>query len=156
MKQRKIKELVCVLVLLIFVIVLMTQDKESRAEPQAVFEAVQASIDTEALAVCKEERIRKEFGIDPRTFDYVSYLASDSIMEVREILLVRLSPDSDKDALLEKLRSRVDDKTALFRGYAPEQCGYLESYALLSRGGYVLFVVSDTPDDAVRAFKQAL
>ena len=156
MKKRRIKELACVVILLIFVVVLMTQDKESTAEPQTVFEAVQSSVDTEALTACADERIRKEFNIDPRTFDYVGYLASDSIMEVREILLIRLSPDSDKDALLEKLKARVDDKAALFSGYAPEQSGYLESYALLTRGGYVLFVVSDTPDDAVRAFKKAL
>ena len=156
MKQRRIKEGVCILVLLIFIVLLMTQDKQSNAAPQQVFEAVQSAIDTEGLAVCKDERIKKEFGIDPRMYDTVSYLASDSIMEVREILLVHLSPDSDENNLLEKIRSRVTDKAELFSGYAPEQSGYLEHYALLSRGGYVLFVVSDTPDAAVRAFKKAL
>jgi len=156
MKQRRIKEGVCVLVLLIFVILLMTQDKESAAEPQAVFEAVQASVNTKGLAVCKDERIKKEFGIDPRTFDFVGYLASDSIMEVREILVVHLAPDSDEQALLDKITARVTDKGELFSGYAPEQSGYLEKYELLSRGGFVLFVVSDTPDAAVRAFKKAL
>ena len=156
MKQRRIKEGLCVLVLLVFVLLLMTQDKESAADPQAVFEAVQSAVDTEGLAVCKDDRIKKEFGIDPRTFDYVGYLASDSIMEVREILLVHLSEESDEQTLLEKIRTRVDDKTELFSGYAPEQSGYLEKHELLSRGGFVLFVVSDTPDAAVRAFKKAL
>ena len=156
MKQRRIKEGLCVLVLLVFVILLMTQDKQSAADPQAVFEAVQSAMQVDGLAVCKDERIKKEFGVEPRTFDYVGYLASDSIMEVREILLVHLAPDSDEQDLLDKITARVTDKAELFSGYAPEQSGYLEKYELLSRGGFVLFVVSDTPDDAVRAFKKAI
>ncbi len=156
MKQRRIKEGVCILVLLIFVILLMTQEKQSTAEPQAVFEAVQSAMDVDGLAVCKDERIKKEFGIDPRAFDFVGYFASDSIMEVREILLVHLSEESGEQELLDKITSRVTDKAELFSGYAPEQSGYLEKYELLSRGGYVLFTVSDTPDDVVRAFKKAI
>ena len=117
---------------------------------------MQSAMHAEGLAVCKDERIKKEFGIDPRTFDYVGYLASDSIMEVREVLLVHLAPDSDEQALLDKITARVTDKAELFSGYAPEQSGYLEKYELLSRGGYVLFAVSDVPDDVVRAFKKAI
>ena len=128
MKQRRIKEGLCVLVLLVFVILLMTQDKQSAADPQAVFEAVQSAMQVDGLAVCKDERIKKEFGVDPRTFDYVGYLASDSIMEVREILLVHLAPDSDEQDLLDKITARVTDKAELFSGYAPEQSGYLEKY----------------------------
>ena len=109
MKQRRIKEGVCFLVLLIFVILLMTQDKQSTAEPQAVFEAVQSAMDVDGLEVCKDERIKKEFGIDPRAFDFVGYFASDSIMEVREILLVHLSEESGERAIVfRSIQSRVE------------------------------------------------
>ena len=156
MKQRRIKEGVCVLVLLVFILLLATQNKQSTAEPQAVFDAVQHAIDVSALTERTEERFKKEFGFDAQDFAFVGYLSSDSIMEVRELLLVQLTPGADAQPLLDKIKARVDDKAELFRGYAPEQSGQLDSYVLLQRGGYILFVVSDTPDDAIRAFKKAI
>ena len=156
MKQRRIKEGVCVLVLAVFILLLATQNKQSAAEPQAVFDAVSGAIDVSALAECSEARFKKEFGFDAQDFDFVRFLASDDVMEVRELLLVRLSQGDDGQALADKIKARVEDKSELFSGYAPEQSGQLEAYVLLQRGGYVLYAVSDTPDEAVRAFKKAL
>ena len=156
MNKLRIKEAVCVVILLIFIVVLSTQNKQSSSDPQAVFDAVSGAIDVSALEECAENRCKKEFGLDAQEFEDVRYLASDDVMEVRELLLVKLPQGADGQALTDKIKARVEDKSELFAGYAPEQSGYLESYVLLQRSGYVLYVVSDTPDEAVRAFKKAL
>lgn len=156
MSKLRIKELVCVAVLLVFILLLSTGNKQSSADPQAVFDAVSGAIDVSALEDCTATRFKKEFAFDPEMFDDVRYLASSDIMEVRELLLVKVPHDADAQGLIDKIKSRVEDKGELFAGYAPEQSGYLEAYVLLQRSGYVLYVVSDTPDDAVRAFKKAL
>lgn len=156
MNKLRIKELICVAVLLVFILILSTQNKQSAADPQTVFDAVTGAIDVSALEDCAENRFKKEFGLDAQEFEDVRYLASDDVMEVRELLLVKLAPGADAQPLIDKIKARVDDKSELFAGYAPEQSGYLESYVLLQRSGYVLYVVSDTPDEAVRAFKKAL
>ncbi len=156
MNKLRIKEAACVVVLLVFILVLSTQNKQSSADLQSVFDAVSGAVDVSALEDCTESRFKKEFGLDAQEFDDVRYLASDDVMEVRELLLVKLPQDNDGQALLDRIKARVNDKAELFAGYAPEQSGYLESYVLLQRSGYVLYVVSDTPDEAVRAFKKAL
>ena len=156
MNKLRIKEAACVVVLLVFILVLSTQNKQSSADLQSVFDAVSGAVDVSALEDCAESRFKKEFGMDAQEFDDVRYLASDDVMEVRELLLVKLPQDNDGQALLDRIKARVNDKAELFAGYAPEQSGYLESYVLLQRSGYVLYVVSDTPDEAVRAFKKAL
>ncbi|MBQ4365414.1 MAG: DUF4358 domain-containing protein [Clostridia bacterium] len=156
MNKLRIKEAACVVVLLVFILVLSTQNKQSSADLQSVFDAVSGAVDVSALEDCAESRFKKEFGLDAQEFDDVRYLASDDVMEVRELLLVKLPQDNDGQALLDRIKARVNDKAELFAGYAPEQSGYLESYVLLQRSGYVLYVVSDTPDEAVRAFKKAL
>lgn len=156
MNKLRIKEAACVVVLLVFILVLSTQNKQSSADLQSVFDAVSGAVDVSALEDCAESRFKKEFGLDAQEFDDVRYLASDDVMEVRELLLVKLPQDNDGQVLLDRIKARVNDKAELFAGYAPEQSGYLESYVLLQRSGYVLYVVSDTPDEAVRAFKKAL
>ncbi|MBQ4206686.1 MAG: DUF4358 domain-containing protein [Clostridia bacterium] len=156
MNKLRIKEAACVVVLLVFILVLSTQNKQSSADLQSVFDAVSGAVDVSALEDCAESRFKKEFGLDAQEFDDVRYLASDDVMEVRELLLVKLPQDNDGQALLDRIKARVNDKAELFAGYAPEQSGYLESYVLLQRSGYVLYVVSDTPDEAVHAFKKAL
>lgn len=156
MNKLRIKEAACVVVLLAFILVLSTQNKQSSADLQSVFDAVSGAVDVSALEDCTESRFKKEFGLDAQEFDDVRYLASDDVMEVRELLLVKLPQDNDGQVLLDRIKARVNDKAELFAGYAPEQSGYLESYVLLQRSGYVLYVVSDTPDEAVRAFKKAL
>jgi hypothetical protein len=156
MNKLRIKEAACVVVLLVFILVLSTQNKQSSADLQSVFDAVSGAVDVSALEDCAESRFKKEFGLDAQEFDDVRYLASDDVMEVRELLLVKLPQDNDGQALLDRIKASVNDKAELFAGYAPEQSGYLESYVLLQRSGYVLYVVSDTPDEAVRAFKKAL
>ena len=156
MNKLRIKEAACVVVLLVFILVLSTQNKQSSADLQSVFDAVSGAVDVSALEDCTESRFKKEFGLDAQEFDDVRYLASDDVMEVRELLLVKLPQDNDGQVLLDRIKARVNDKAELFAGYAPEQSGYLESYVLLQRSGYVLYVVSDTPDEAVRAFKKAL
>lgn len=156
MKKLRIKEGVCVLVLAVFILLLATQNKQSAADPQAVFDAVSGAVDVSALEDSAAKRFKKEFGFDTQEFDAVYYLASDDVMEVRELLLVKLPQDADAQQLMNKIKARVDDKSELFAGYAPEQSGYLESYVLLLRGGYILYAVSEAPDNAVRAFKKAI
>ena len=156
MKKIRIKEIVCVAALLVFILLLVTQNKQSTAQPQDILDSVCTAIDVSALEAQREDQFKKAFGFDAQDFEYVSFLASKDVMEVRELLLVKLPQGTDAQPLVGKIKARVEDKAELFSGYAPEQSGYLETYALLTRGGYVLYVVSDTPEDAIRAFKKAL
>ncbi len=156
MSKLRIKEIVCVAALLLFIVLLTTQNKQSAADPQQVFDDVCAAIDVSALEERREDQFKKAFGFDASDFEFVGYLASSDVMEVREVLLVKLPAGTDEEPLLNKIRTRVEDKAELFAGYAPEQSGYLETFALRARSGYVLYVVSEAPDAAVRAFKKAL
>ena len=77
-------------------------------------------------------------------------------MEVRELLLVEAKSKDDVDAIVEKIKSRIEEKKALFKNYAPEQSALLENYALQKKGKFIMFTVSDSPEKFVEAFKKAL
>lgn len=157
MKTLRIKEILCVAVLLLFVLAMIGQKgRVSDASAAEVGKAVSAAAGLEQLEVRGGKAFQKEFGLDPQQFDGGYYAASDDVMEVRELLVVRLKDSGDASSLLDALRQRVERKIVLFEGYAAEQTALLKSYKLIQRGNFVLFAVCDTPSDAVRAFRAAL
>lgn len=156
MNSYRIKEIICVVVLLVFIIVLVGQNRQSNADAKDVFKSVVAAVDTDGLKVCKAEKFKEQFGFEKSDFEGVYYMASDSIMDVREILVVRCGDNAPADALLDKVQSRADDKYGLFKQYDPTASALLEKYVAEKKGGFVFFAVCDDVAAAKRAFHKAL
>ncbi len=157
MKFLRVKELLCVAVLVLFVFAAIAQKgRVSDAAPADVGAAVSAACGLEQLEVRGDKAFKKEFGLDPQQFSGGYYAASDDVMEVRELLIVRLKSSDDGAALTETLRRRVEQKIVLFEGYAAEQAALLKNYRLKQSGNFVLFAVCDSPSEAVKAFSRAL
>lgn len=157
MKYLRIKELLCVLVLVAFIFAVLAQKEQvSDAKAVDVGTAVTAACGLETLTPRGDKAFKKEFGLDPAQFDGGYYISSDDVMEVREVLVIRLKPGEDGAPLLEALRRRAQQKTDLFEGYAAEQTALLKNYKLVRRGNFVLFAVCDVPSAAEKAFRSAL
>lgn len=159
MKSERIRELLCVAVLIAFVFFLTDSSSISEKSGDEVFNAVNAEIKISEQAdirQCDHQRIKKEFGLAHNDFEYIAYYASDSVMEVRELLIIKLKDKSQLDAVTEAIEKRVEEKSELFRGYAPEQSAMLGQYVLEYKKGFVLYAVSDTPDKLISVFKKAV
>lgn len=156
MKAVRYKEIFCVVVLVVFIAALCFGGKTSKATAEEVFKAVSSAVETGETELCKNEKFKKEFGFGVGEFDGVFYMASDSIMEVREILVVKLKDTSPAKELVESIEARVENKHTLFKGYAPEQSALLDKYILVQNGNFILFAVSDSPAQIEKAFKKAL
>ncbi|MCI6771594.1 MAG: DUF4358 domain-containing protein [Oscillospiraceae bacterium] len=159
MNADRIKELLCVVVLVVFIVFLSGNSSISKASGNDVFKAVNAEIKiskTADIKKCNNQRIKKEFGFTHNDFEYITYYASDSVMEVRELLIIKLQDKSQLDSVNEAIEKRVKDKAELFKGYAPEQSAMLEKYVLEYKKGFVIYAVSDTPDKLISAFNNAI
>lgn len=159
MKAERIKELLCVAVLVVFVIFLTGNSSISQKNGSEVFKAVNSEVKISKQAdikKCDNQRIKKEFGFTHNDFEYITFYASDSVMEVREFLLIKLNDKSQLDSVKEAIEKRVKEKSELFKGYAPEQSAMLEKYVLEYKNGFVIYAVSDTPDKLISAFKKAI
>lgn len=159
MKAERIKEIICVVVLVVFIIVLSGNSSVSKSTGEEVFKSINATVridEQKDIKKCDNQRIKKEFGFTHNDFDYVTYYASDSVMEVREILVIKLRDKSQLDSVESAVKKRVEDKAKLFKGYAPEQSAMLDKYIFEYKKGFVLYAVSDNPDQLISAFKKAL
>lgn len=156
MKAVKFKEFLCILVLIAFIAFLTKGTARSDKSAQEIFEKVTATIDMTELSECDKAKFKKETGFETNRFEEVLFYASDNIMQVREIIIVKLNEDESAQALLNVLEKRVSQKANLFKGYAPEQSAMLESYILEEKCGFVFFCVCEKPQMTLNTFKNAL
>lgn len=155
MSREKAARILCVVLLLGFIAALLFQNSDSSVSAEEVFSAAAGAFETEELEVKTTKEIKKQFSLDESTAENVLFIASDSVMEVRELLVVEVKNKDDVDAVFESIESRVTEKKALFKNYAPEQSALLENYVLVKRGKFILYAVSSSPDKVVKAFKKA-
>ncbi|MGN0468531.1 MAG: DUF4358 domain-containing protein [Acutalibacteraceae bacterium] len=152
----KIKELLCVALLAAFIITMTHETAVSDKSASEVFEGVKSAVSVSELSKCDKAKFKKETGFAENEFDGVIYYASDSVMEVREVLIIKLADQSQAQPLVEKLKSRAEQKGELFRGYAAKQSALLDSYVLENKAGFVFFAVCDKPEIAADAFRKSL
>ena len=159
MHAERIKEIICVVVLVVFIVFLTGNSSVSKSTGDEVFKSVDAAVSVSGqkdIKKCDNQRIKKEFGFTHNDFDYVTYYASDSVMEVRELLIIKLKDKSQLDSVRQATETRVTDKAKLFKGYAPEQSAMLDKYVFEYKKGFILYAVCDNPDQLISAFKKAL
>ena len=156
MSKEKFFEILCVVLLFVFVGVMLFQNNGSSKTGEEVFTPVIDAFEMGELKVRDDKTLKKEFSFGEEDVENVLYVSSDSIMEVRELLLVEAKSKDDVSSITEKIQSRVDSKKALFKNYAPEQSALLENYTLIKKGKFILYIVSDSPDNVIKAFKKAL
>ena len=152
MNKHRVFEIICVVFLVCFIAVISREDSYSDKTVAEVKEAVSAEVDMEALTSFKKNKVKEEFGIDFAGVDSFSYCASDSIMTVDEVLIIKLQEGVKADSIIEKIESRVKDKQVLFEGYAPEQSALLNSYVLADKNGFIFYAVGEKAADALIIF----
>lgn len=86
-------------------------------------------------------------------YDFI-YAEASITVSSDEILVVE-AKDEDKAAkIFEMLGVYRDERAELFASYAPEQVSKLEDALLERAGKYVIFVASDSTDEAEKIWKE--
>lgn len=156
MNRQRIREILCVLFLVVFIVFISAENKVSTKSANEVFEIVKESMDVSALSKCNDEKFKEEINFSPEDFESEEFYASSSVMEVREIIIIKLCDKSQKDELMSALEKRVEEKINLFEGYAPQEAALLKNYVLLEKDGFVFFSVCDDAQKVRAAFKSAV
>jgi hypothetical protein len=143
MNKHRAIEIICVVFLVFFIFLISADDKYSDKTVKEVVNAVSAEVDMEDLTSFKKNKVKEEFGIEFQNVDSCAYYASDSVMNVEELLVIKLKEGAKADSITEKIENRVKDKQVLFEGYAPEQSALLKNYILIYQKGFIFYAVCD-------------
>ncbi len=156
MSRQRYFEILCAVVLVVFIGAMLAGNAGSSKTAQEVFTPVTEQVDLDSLMVRDNTVLVKEFSFGEKDVENVIYISSDSVMEVRELLLVEAKTSEDVQRITELIKNRVEAKKALFKNYAPEQSALLENFVLIRKGKFIFYTVYDEPEKLARAFKKAL
>lgn len=145
--------------LLVFAMILSqsVKNKISTAEIDDVSKAVVAELSTDNMQQGDSQMIKRLYGISPDDYEGCVLYYPNTNMDADELLIVKLSDVSQKEALIEAAEKRIDTQKKTFDGYGVEQYALLTDNTVIeARGNYFLLVVSKTSDSAKAAFLGAL
>ncbi len=152
----RLGELVCVLLLAGFIAFVASQDKISTAPVKTVVKSVISVCDLKELEKRDKLELKRKFSVDASDYRGFAYYSSDSVMDVRELLIISADNKSALEEAEKKIKKYVTEKAELFEGYAPKESELISSHVLLSKKGYLLFYIGEEKERVVSAFSEKL
>ena len=151
----RLSEVVAVVCLVAFILFVTADEKVSTADPQQLCDSVMSVADTDELIERDRLYIKKQYSSDASAYEFFSYYSSDSVMDVREILIVKTDKKS-AESLIAAIEKARDEKQKLFESYAPEQSGLLKKAALVYEKGFLIYAVGENSDEVLSEFRNNL
>ena len=129
----------------------------SKAEPEAVAQAVTGVLDMSQMLEGDNQLIKRFYGLDPAQFEACILYYPTTNMMAEELLIVKLADNSQQEMVRKAAEKRIETQKTTFEGYGVEQFQMLTENAVIEvRGNYVLFVVAPNSAEARAAFLKAL
>ena len=97
MNKHRIFEIICVVLLICFIFFISREEPYSDKSVRDVVDAVSAEINVEELKSYNKNKIQEEFDIEFQDIDSYAYYASDSVMNVEELLVIKLKEGAKAD-----------------------------------------------------------
>ena len=99
-------EIVCIVILVVFIGILSKEETVSDKTVKEVATAVTETVEIKGLKKQKEMQLKKELSLDAGEFDGVYFIKSDDVMDVREILIIKLKEGQSAEGAKEKIEKR--------------------------------------------------
>lgn len=156
MTAPQIMKYIIVTVILAYIAVLMAYASGSSRPFEEVEAALSSALDGSGLKKMDSQMLKRNFGLNSADYAGVMYYASESSMSAEEVLLIRVSGDSQVQEVADAVSERISSRKNAFDGYAPEQVKLLEDAQQSVRGRYVFFAVSPDAEEYRAVFDGSL
>lgn len=156
MNKHRVLEIFCVVFLVIFIFVISYEGAYTDKTAKEIAKDITSVMDVSELTLVGKRKIKQDFGIDFSHIDSFVYYASESIMTVDELMIIKLNEGVNADSITETIEKRIKEKQVLFEGYAPEQSALLKDYVIDFDSGVIFYAVGQSAAEAYQAFRTAV
>jgi len=101
------------------------------------------------------EGLKDYYGIDPEIVEAFTIKTPAFNLIANEVAVIKVKDVKDIDAVKKGMEQRAIDVQKMFEQYLPEPYKNAQNYKIAAEGSYVLFLISESADDLVKAFKEA-
>ena len=144
------------LLVIVFIISMMSQGRESAADFSTVTAAVTENTDITILQEADNQMAKRLYGLDPAQYEGFLLYTPTTNMGSEELLVVKLADISQQDAVVAAIENRIATQMSSFEGYAQTQYEMLQNAVVEVQGNYILFISAADPAPARQAFLGAL
>ncbi len=152
----KLSEIVCIVCLIAFIMFVNSEGKISEKSAPEVAESVISVMNLEGTAEQKAKELKKQFSFNTEEFDSFVYYKSDEVMNVRELLIIKVKETEQISALTKEIEKLLTEKKNLFESYAPEQSALLEKAIIETEQNFIFYAVGEDVSTAYSAFINSL
>ena len=98
------------------------------------------------------EQVQEVYNIDPEKLEDYAIRIPMMNVKTNEIAILKVKDAADVSAVEEALKQRAQTVQQQFETYLPDQYENAKNYKLVTKGNYVLFVISDQADELVTEY----
>ncbi len=148
---------VAVLGILLLIILMSMQTKQSAQPFDVVEQAVLASVDRSEMQLADNQMLKRLYGLQPSEFEACTLYYPTTNMGAEELLLIKLSDVGQQQTVTAAIEKRLETQKTSFDGYGVGQYDLLTNHSVIEvQGNYILFVVSEQAEAVRQAFLNAL
>jgi len=135
-----------------------TEKPDEKAEESSTDKIVNQmlkKIEQPSLFDLTEETLKDYYDIDRELIEDFTIKTPAINLISNEIAVVKVKDAKNIDAIKKSMEQRAKDVQKMFEQYLPEPYKNAQNYKIAVEGDYVLFLISESADDLVKAFKEA-
>lgn len=125
---------------------------EAKVPPKEMADSMLKQFEQPALMELDAAMVQQLYHLDPALLDQYSIRTPLMNVKTNELAILKVKDAKDMATVEAAVKQRAADVQKTFETYLPDQYENAKNYKLVTKGNYVLFVISENADDLVKAF----
>lgn len=145
-------EIILMIFLVIYIVLVFYMGNSRNVEMGVISEVITGQFELNGLESGSDNTLKRYFGLDASVYEgYVLY-NSDNLMNVDELLIVKVKDTGQLDDLEDAVDTHLDSQINKFHGYGTNQEELLQNAIIQERGNYFFYAVSDHAEQWEKVF----
>ncbi|OXS57331.1 hypothetical protein B1A99_17740 [Cohnella sp. CIP 111063] len=129
-------------------------ENPSASSTDKIVSSMLEKIEQPSLIDLAPEELKNYYGIDPELVEEFTIKTPAFNLMSNEIAVIKVKDVKHIEAVKKGMEKRAEDVQKMFEQYLPEPYKHAQNYKIEAKGEYVLFLISESADDLVKAFKE--
>ena len=125
---------------------------ESTVPVKEMVDKMITEVEQPGLIELDEDSVKQQYHLDPSLLE--EYTVRIPMMNVKsnEVSVFKVKDEKDVPTIETAIKQRAEDVQKQFETYLPDQYENAKNYKLVTKGNYLLFVISEDADELVKSF----
>ena len=109
-------------------------------------------VEQPAMMELTTDQVKEIYNIDPEMLEEYAIRIPMMNVKTNEIAILKVKNEADVPKVEEALKQRAENVQKQFETYLPDQYENAKNYQLVTKGNYVLFVISEQADELISVY----